>query len=288
MDKICLNCDASFDAKRERAKFCSDLCRATFYQTIKMQEGGLVVKIYGLVDPTTKNVFYIGRTVNSLEVRLKAHLKNNENAAKVDYINLLAEKGITPSIIELERVSCSTEEDETNALLREDFWIKKYLQEGFKLCNVQGVGNVIKPRLLSSYQKATKKSSPATVRFNAEYLDFIFKREPSLKSKQMVVDFLLEAYYKTYRVQPNNPFEHPLSSQGVNQTIKVTESVAPLKLDIPKVSQFDAYLQEISETTWSGDLEVLMAEAKKEKDISPQQQIKLQMFAMEHAKTFVN
>jgi hypothetical protein len=33
--KVCLKCKKEFEPKRERAKYCSDICRAAFHQSIK-------------------------------------------------------------------------------------------------------------------------------------------------------------------------------------------------------------------------------------------------------------
>lgn len=39
--KICSNCKNEFEPKRERALFCSDLCRATFHQKKKLAKNNL-------------------------------------------------------------------------------------------------------------------------------------------------------------------------------------------------------------------------------------------------------
>jgi hypothetical protein len=138
----------------------------------------------------------------------------------------------------------------------------------------------------TDYSKLKTKSNSSSVRFNVEHLNFIKKREPLLKTSQQIVDFLLEAYCKTYKVQPNNPFKQPITYDDATLVIKERDPITPLRLDTPIISQYDVYLKEIYETNWSGGLEIIMAEAKK--DVSPQQYSKLQLLAMEHAKTFSN
>ncbi len=55
----------------------------------------------------------------------------------------------------------------------------------------------------------------------------------------------------------------------------------------PVVNQFDAYKQDIDETTYSGDLEKLMKIIKAD-NLPKWQQTQLETYAKEHAKEFTN
>jgi len=152
------------------------------------------VKIYALVNPITDIIFYIGKTVGDLNIRLTAHIQDKEcNYRKREIIKSIIELDSLPVILELERIECSNEVEERVALLREDYWIKLYLKEG-NLCNVANVKTELQPRLLSSYKKESKKSTPCGVTFDVEKLGFIQTLHPNLKTKQKVVDYLLNWY----------------------------------------------------------------------------------------------
>ncbi len=232
MIKICANCENNFEANRDRARFCSDICRASFHQVVKGTNGEIIVKIYALINPIGNSVFYIGKTIGTLESRLKAHLKNKENIERTKVIDKIINDGLTPNIIELERIPCLTEEEETNALLREDFWIKHYIEKGSKLCNVQGVKTSIKPRLLTSYQKESEKTRPTGIRFDIDKLTFIQKRE-NVPTKQKVVDFLLNKYWWENKVSHVTAKETPPLSlkndKAFNEPIELHKSKVTLK-----------------------------------------------------------
>jgi Uri superfamily endonuclease len=197
--KICLNCETIFEAKRERAKFCSDLCRASFNQTIKTNP---TIKIYGLKNPLTDKVFYIGKTVKSLEQRLSAHLKDDGNEQKRKIIDEMLSQGIKPEIVQIETLNYTTIEEEIAALLREEFWIKEYKSKGALLCNVAGNGAKFKPKPLSSYIKAhPNKTTPTSIRFDDDKLKYLKEKE-KIESPQKVVNFLLEEYWIRNKIIP--------------------------------------------------------------------------------------
>jgi hypothetical protein len=68
-----------------------------------------VVKIYGLYDPINNETFYVGKTINPLNVRLHNHIaKKNGNKQKERTINNIIIKGKRPLIWEI----CSCNKDE--------------------------------------------------------------------------------------------------------------------------------------------------------------------------------
>lgn len=63
----------------------------------------MTVYIYGLIDPETKDVRYIGKA-NNPKVRYRQHIKNKyqNNQHKQGWINALYKKGLRPELSILE------------------------------------------------------------------------------------------------------------------------------------------------------------------------------------------
>lgn len=103
----------------------------------------------------------------------------------------------------------------------------------------------------TDYSKIKQKSDSSSVRFNLEHLDFIKKREVSLKTSQQVVDFLLEAYYKTYSVQPSNPFEVAPAVKvvddikGMGETVEIKKPKKPVEVKSEATVSSDEILRQI-------------------------------------------
>ena len=83
-----------------------------------------VINIYKLIDPLTSKIRYIGKTKNSLSVRLSGHLSYSGSNLKLrSWINSLKTKNLKP-IIELIEV-CK----EYNWCIREQFWIDLLIKD---------------------------------------------------------------------------------------------------------------------------------------------------------------
>ena len=232
MEVICLSCENVFESKRPTAKFCSDICRATFSQNkLRVEDGSITIKIYALINPITDTVFYVGKTVGSLDSRLNSHIKDKEgNVKKVAIVKGILAKNQSPKIIELESFKCKTQDEELAALLREDFWIKEYAKKN-ELCNVQGVKSVLKPRFISAYAKESYKTRPIGVRFEIDKLDFIKGRE-KIETGQKVIDFLLNKYWWDNRTAvPTHRNAPPLELK--EETIQSTQIP-----EVPDVRQY--------------------------------------------------
>lgn len=80
------------------------------------------IKIYGLLDPRTNNIRYVGQTKRDLSVRLSRHIldKPKCNNHKYNWICSLKNENLKPIIIELE--ICN----DTNWKERERYWIGQY------------------------------------------------------------------------------------------------------------------------------------------------------------------
>lgn len=88
--------------------------------------------IYGLIDPRTKEIFYIGFTGNTPTIRLLQHITRSEgNPEKQAVISDILAADLMPSTVTLEVVG--TPEEATAA---EKKWIKTGLLAGWPLTNI--------------------------------------------------------------------------------------------------------------------------------------------------------
>lgn len=88
-------------------------------------------KVYGLIDPLTYYVRYIGVTVKHLEVRLEEHVMLRDgNKIKIQWLTTLVELGLKPSIMIL-----GYAKDKETAYKIEKEWILKGYSFGWPLTN---------------------------------------------------------------------------------------------------------------------------------------------------------
>lgn len=86
--------------------------------------------IYGLVDPETGKMRYVGKS-NNPKVRYQCHLQDkNTNPHKTAWIRGLSERGLKPELVILEETTQKQWEE------RERYWIKRYRDEGAPLVNI--------------------------------------------------------------------------------------------------------------------------------------------------------
>ncbi len=93
-----------------------------------------LINIYGLVDPRTNELRYVGQTKNSIESRLYSHIKDshksNNPSYKKHWIKQVVKNGFEPEIILLEQVAKDKYID------AEIFWIAYFKSLGARLCNL--------------------------------------------------------------------------------------------------------------------------------------------------------
>lgn len=96
---------------------------------------GNTAYIYGLVDPRTHYITYIGRTTQRLNIRLNQHIDTSQRkrsqCARCKWIRSLLEEGLRPSIVVLDMVSVG------QAAESEGEWIAMYRAIGVDLLNEQ-------------------------------------------------------------------------------------------------------------------------------------------------------
>lgn len=117
-----------------------------------------VVYIYGLYDPRTGELRYVGKTHQTLQMRLKRHMDDARRPAKASrhvyrWIGMLQRYNAMPVI----RVIEVTDQEHWEE--RERYWIKHYRESGARLCN-HADGGAGKP---------TKQKNPLTRRYRPSH-----------------------------------------------------------------------------------------------------------------------
>lgn len=91
-----------------------------------------MITIYALVDPRTDLIRYVGKTSRPVRERFRAHINRahqHRHIKSAAWLCDLAERGISPGLIELEFV-------ESNWQPAERFWIASFRALGFDLLNM--------------------------------------------------------------------------------------------------------------------------------------------------------
>ncbi len=113
------------------------------------------VKIYILKDPYTDEIRYIGRTKNSLKIRLAGHCtKAKQNSFKTYKDNWILKLDVKPLIEEIEEI-----EGWEESYLREQILIKEYIEKGYRLVNLhdRGTGGLLRDISQEQREKISKK-----------------------------------------------------------------------------------------------------------------------------------
>src|SRR6478752_4692081 len=94
-------------------------------------------KIYTLSHPLTKEVRYVGRTIDTLASRLSKHVfeRNRGKNRRCYWINKLYKEGLKPIIEVLD-----TTDNEIDYFWLETYWIHQFRQWGFNLINATDGG----------------------------------------------------------------------------------------------------------------------------------------------------
>ena len=103
--------------------------------------------IYGLVDPETGKMRYVGKS-NNPKVRYQYHLQDKKtNPHKTAWICGLSERGLKPELVILEETTQKQWEE------RERYWIKRYRDEGAPLVNILEGGASFPVKLVESWDE---------------------------------------------------------------------------------------------------------------------------------------
>ena len=106
----------------------------------------MFIYIYGLEDPETHEIRYVGKAKNP-KARYRQHLYGHDlsNNHKQNWINSLLEKGLRPELIVLE------ETDDKHWEVREKYWIKFGLDNDWPLVNISCGGACYPTPNIKSY-----------------------------------------------------------------------------------------------------------------------------------------
>lgn len=134
-----------------------------------MNRGERICYIYGLKNPLTDEIRYIGKTIQELSIRLSHHISSAKKGLKYyvyNWIRKLLREGVTP---ELELLEMGLHRD---CLVKEKEYIKKY---GDRLCNTTNGGE--SGRLNSNYKwsdttrELRRRNAISTRKYNLLILD---------------------------------------------------------------------------------------------------------------------
>lgn len=111
-----------------------------------------MVKIYYLSHPITNEIRYVGKTVETLNERLRKHLQKKEISYRYNWIISLKKKGLVPKINLIEEC------DICDWKWVEKYWISQFRCWGFKLVNLcdGGLGCDSMKHTLETKEKISK------------------------------------------------------------------------------------------------------------------------------------
>lgn len=116
----------------------------------------ITIKIYTLTNPIDGNVFYIGRTFLSLELRLKGHL-GRESLSYFSKKNIIMqeilENNLKPIIEEVESYICTNANEEVFVNKMEEYYIIQFKAWGFNITNFHGIKTAYKPKALINWDR---------------------------------------------------------------------------------------------------------------------------------------
>lgn len=103
--------------------------------------------IYGLVDPRTNGVRYVGQTNKRPEIRMRGHMcggyPHQTHSPASAWIRELRDKGLKPRVVELDYIKDEGPRNHPLANQLEREWINKGVALGWDLTNVSGRKNLL-------------------------------------------------------------------------------------------------------------------------------------------------
>jgi hypothetical protein len=121
-----------------------------------------VATIYGLYDPRTDELRYVGSTTHTLAERRAGHMSDvygsNPDRRKAFWLRELVDLGLKPVIKAIESVPQDRRE------IRELFWIRHFKAKGCELTNRKGMGDTYRKRPIPKevIEMETQKTQPLT------------------------------------------------------------------------------------------------------------------------------
>ena len=124
------------------------------------------VFIYGLVDPISNEIRYVGKSVDP-EGRLEQHIKDQSHVYRTYWIRSLLKRGLKPTCIILERVEPSNDWEAS-----ERYWIAYGHEQGWRLTNLTSGGDGLhdpSPETRAKMSKSQKARGPLSMKARASY-----------------------------------------------------------------------------------------------------------------------
>ena len=112
----------------------------------------IVTAIYGLTDPRTGLIRYVGKSENP-EKRLKGHLRDRRKCHRVSWLQSLTALGLRPGLTILEEI------DDENWQDAERKWIKHFREQGIRLTNSTDGGEGLENPSEETRKKISEKAT---------------------------------------------------------------------------------------------------------------------------------
>lgn len=126
------------------------------------------------------------------------------------------------------------------------------------------------------------KTNPTSIRFDSDKFDFV-KGTEKLGTAQKVVDFLLDKYWWEKKVG-----QAPATTQNKTDSDHISQNVVntATRIEVPKISQFEAYCVEIKNAASIDSVRQIVRTAKVDSDLSPTEKIKIEQFGIQQSRNF--
>ena len=193
--------------------------------------------IYGLCDPETKEIRYVGATRN-LEKRLQGHLRRKSDTRKERWIAALRVNGLIPKIKKLEIVT------EDNWQERERYWIAKYRKENNNLLNIAdgGIG-ILSTELLGQISR-TLSNIPRTQEWKDKISKGKLGSRLSLETKEKIALARRGKKFPPHSDETKNKIR--MSHFGIRPTEEIKQKISKSKRGKPGTPHTDEWKQRMS------------------------------------------
>lgn len=190
-------------------------------------------KIYTLSDPITREVRYIGKTINKPRIRLYGHLSESKksNTHKSNWIKSLVSKNLKPTMEIIDEVN----HDEWE--FWEDYWIETFKSWGFELTNCIDGGKGMSSEFM-------KKNNPM---FNPETVE---KMRKSMIGNQHAKGFKHSDETKKKVSENNVKFWLGKKRPGIGDKVseKLSKPICQLSKDGNLIKKFKSAREAVKET----------------------------------------
>jgi len=223
-----------------------------------------IYKIYILRNPINEEIFYVGQTMQPLEMRLNGHIsETGANRDKINYIKGILETGQKPIIEAIETIATTCYIDTMAVNEREIYWIRYHKSLGCNLLNKAATAPDTKCHEYHGYLSAIKRGETSWHYYYCGKTAGGYKvyDEAKLRADGFVA--------KTYQT-PGSPIER---QQSEHHYSPFQYQKSRIKLGLQhKINDIDVYIPTCAYTpqpAWSEDFK---------KQIPPYKSLKVEMY----------